>query len=93
MTEWRTDWIIAIANSAVDGVVIYRFFGDRHEVKEKLLELLNNDKKNDVDMFEYGTESVDEVEDTGFYDLNAYATYCDYHIDYTAKEFCEIDRV
>lgn len=87
-----TDWIIAVANSAIDEPVIYRFFGNEDEVKEKLLELLNNDKKNDVDMFEYGTESVDKVEGIDFY-LNAHAEYYDYHIDYAAKEFCRINRV
>lgn len=86
------DWIITIANTAVDGTIINRFRGSETEVKEKLLELLNNDKKNDDEMFDYGTDSVDEVEDTGT-ELNAYATYNDYHIDYTAKRFCEIDFI
>lgn len=86
------DWIIAIANSAVNGVIICRFRGTDDEVKEKLLELLNQDKENDEEAFDYGTEDIESIDITGK-EYNAYAIYSEYHIDYTAKCWCDVDFV
>lgn len=86
----RTDWIIAISNSAIDGVEIYRFRGTDDEVKEKLLKLLNQDKKNDEDAFDLGTDSVDNIDATST-EYNAFSIYSDYHIEYTAKRWYDVD--
>lgn len=77
------EWIITIADTSVDGVAINRFYGSKKEVKELLLKLLNADRENDAGAFDYGTETVDEIDNNGT-ELNAYATYFSYHIDYTA---------
>lgn len=53
------------------------------EVKRLLIHLINADKENDEENFEYGTETTDEIGDE-LNELNAYVTYSDYHIDYTA---------
>ncbi len=84
------DWIIAIASSAANGVVINRFFGSEDEVKALLIELVTEDKANDLEAFDYGAEDVFDIEDTGI-ELNAYAVYSSYHIDYTAKRFCDVE--
>lgn len=47
------------------------------------MKLLNADRENDAGAFDYGTETLDEIDDNGT-ELNAYATYFSYHIDYTA---------
>lgn len=86
----RTDWIIAIANSASDGIIIRRFFGTEDEVKNLLVCLVVEDKENDEDGYEYGTESSADVETDGIGRFNAYATYSDYHIDYSAEEFSRL---
>ncbi len=86
------DWIIAIANSATNGAKIYRFRGTDDEVKERLLELLHQDKKNDEETFDYGTENVESIDVTGK-GYNAYAIYSEYHIDYAAKCWCDVDFV
>lgn len=90
------DWIIAVCNTGGDGVAIYRFRGTTEEVKEKMMELINADREKDADIWEHGTESVDEIRavDNGLgYELYGYGNYYDYHIDYTAKEFAHIDFV
>lgn len=79
------DWIIAIASSAINGVVINRFFGTEEEVKALLVELATEDET-----FEYGTEDVFDIEDTGI-ELNAYAVCSSYRINYTAKRFCDVE--
>lgn len=76
-------WVIGIANSEADGVRINNFYGTTDEVKKLLIRLVNTDKENDEENFEYGTETTDEIGDE-LNELNAYATYSDYHIDYTA---------
>lgn len=91
--EQSYDWVIGICNSAADGVTIYRFYGTKYDVKQKLLFLVLKDKKNDEENWEYGTESIEDVrdEDNGLgYEWCAYGNYSDYHIDYTAKEWSHI---
>lgn len=87
------DWIIGISCSETDGVVLYRFYGNKEEVKEKLLSLIKEDKDNDVENWDYGCESVDDITDeTDIFGLSFYGYGCyeDYHIDYTAKRFSSL---
>lgn len=86
----RTDWIVAIANSDSDGITIRRFFGTEEDVKALLILLVEEDKQNDEDGYEYGTESTEDVEADGIGRFNAYATYSDYHIDYSAENFSRL---
>lgn len=48
-----------------------------------MLKLLDKDKKNNAGAFDYGTETVDEIDNNGT-ELNAYAICFSYNIDYTA---------
>lgn len=77
------EWIITIADTSLDRIIINRFYETKKEVKELLLKLLDKDKKNNAGAFDYGTETVDEINDNGT-KSNTYATYFSYHIDYTA---------
>lgn len=85
-------WIIAIADTSLDGIIINRFNGNKKEVKELLLKLLDKDKKNNAGAFDYCTETVDEIDDNGT-ELNAYATYFSHHIDYTAILLSDISLI
>lgn len=85
-----TDWIIAVANSDCDGVTIRRFFGTEDDVKSLLVSLVEEDKENDKEGYDYGTESVDEVETDKIGRFDAFATYCGYHIDYSAEEISSL---
>ena len=95
MNEWRNDWIIGICNSAENGVKVHRFRGSIQEAKEKLLELVNKDRAENSDTWEYGTEdaeSVDAVDGLG-YELYAYGNYIDHHMEYTAKEYAHVESI
>lgn len=83
------DWIIAISNSEADEVEIHRFYGSEHDLKTVLLNLVERDRDNDLDSFDYGTESIDEIESNSI-TLSATATYYNYHVNYTAIEFSRI---
>lgn len=92
----KYDWIIGICNTESDGVKIYRFCGSMDEVKEKILSLVNEDRNNDEEKWDYGCESTDDIiaEDNGQgYVLYGYGCYTDYHIEYTAKEFAHVEII
>lgn len=88
MAKKSTTWIISIANSDCDGVTMLRFEGTELGVRKKLVKLLKEDKR-EGGRFDYGDETPEDVREE-YGTLNAYATYSDYHIDYTAQKLEEI---
>lgn len=88
----KLDWIVAICNSASDGIDILKFRGSKQEMKEKLLSLINEEKEDDIELWEWGTESVDEIRDYGV-ELYGYGCYTDHHTDYTARELKHIQAI
>lgn len=83
-------WIIAVANSAADGVILYKMYGTVHDAELALLILVREDAAADSSAWEYGTESIEEIEYPGSKELQAYNTFAEYHIDYTAKAMDKI---
>lgn len=85
------EWIIAIGNNEADGVRMLRMIGDVDQVKRALVELALEDKNNDEESFNYGTDDVSDVAETvdvktnEVTELNAYNVFSYYHIDYTAQ--------
>lgn len=47
--DYESDWIIAVANTAADGTLVYRFRGTADKVRAKLAELAKKDIENDPD--------------------------------------------
>lgn len=91
--EIRTTWIIGI--STEDRVSLYRFFGNKEEAKEKLLDLVNEDKKGNENGWEYGCKCIDDIEtvDNGVgNELYTYVVYTDIRINYTAKALAHIEQ-
>ncbi len=86
-----TKWIIAIGNTEADGVKMLYAIGSVDQIKRVLIELALEDKGNDEESFNYGTEDVSEITETVDANinevtvLNAYNVFSDYHIDYTAQ--------
>ena len=84
-------WIIAIENTASDGVRMFRANGDVCEIKNVLIRLALEDQQGDEENFDYGTENFLDVEETfdakinEVTELEAYNVFSDYHIDYTAQ--------
>lgn len=72
---------------------MYRFIGTEEEVKEKLLDMVQEDREKDEVNWEYGTESVDDVQDGGCLEFYACGCYSDYHIDYSAVLFVHLEQV
>lgn len=85
-------WIIGIANSESERVVIQQVLGTVGEVKNHLVKLIKEDKKNDEENYDFGTDEVDDIEEyyvdnndlNKIYQLEGFATYHEYHINYTA---------
>ena len=83
--------IIAVGNTEADGVRMFYAIGNVDQIKRALVELALEDKGNDEESFNYGTEDISDVEETADSKtnevtvLNAYNVFSDYHIDYTAQ--------
>lgn len=93
----RTDWLIGVSNMDGDRVSMFRFYGTKEEVKQKLVEMADYDRKcieeEGFDEWNRGTESVEDVEERELWELYAYGRYCDFHIDYSAIEFSHVERI
>ena len=88
------DWIIGVCSSGADGVALYRFRGSAKEAREKLFSLIKEDREKDPENWEFGCESVEDICDMSGglgHEFYGYGSYCDYHIDYTAKEFAHVE--
>lgn len=80
-------YVIGIANSEYPGVRIQRAFGTENEIKNYLMSLINEDRYNDEEYFESGTESIDDLKvslDRGIISGYGYYGRGNYHIDYVA---------
>lgn len=79
-----TKWIIAIGNTEADGVRMLYTIGSVDQIKRALVELALEDKSNDEESFNYGTEGISDVEETADSKtnevtvLNAYNVFSDY---------------
>lgn len=79
--DYESDWIIAVANTAADGISVYRFRGTADKVKAKLAELAKNDMENDPD----------NICNVCGREFSAYIEFSDYHITYQAIQWCQVD--
>lgn len=82
-------WVIAIGNTEVDDIKMFYVNGDVKKVKEALVKLALEDKENDEESFDYGTQNVsgidEDIDDNNVViKLNAFNVFSDYHINYTA---------
>lgn len=92
----KYQWIIGICCSENDGVKLYKYTGTVKKMKKQLLRLIKEDKKNDKENWESGSETVAEIsdesngEETCFY---GYGFYSYYHIDYMAERVSNIEEL
>lgn len=87
-----SDWIIGVCSSGAEGVILYRFRGTTDEVKQKIVEMILQDKANDKENWEWGYDDVDSIQDIcNSHEFYGVGCYSDYHIDYAAKEFSMIE--
>ena len=92
------EWILAIGNTEADGVEMLYMVGEVDQIKQALVELVLEDKSNDEENFDYGTDNISDVVEavdvktSEVTELNAYNVFSDYHIDYTAQRLDSIRR-
>lgn len=84
------NWIIAICSSEASGVKLLKFTGTLNDVKEKLLSLIIADKENDIENWDCGSETTNDLECENHTELYGYNQYREYHIEYTVKEINSI---
>lgn len=88
------DWIIGICSSGADGVRFLQFTGTENHVKEKLLALVNEDRGNDEDNWDFGCETENDIrEEEKSVEYYGYGCYYDYHIDYTARLLSNVESL
>lgn len=81
----KQKWIIGTGGSEADDVFLYKATGTRDEIRHLLLHLVMEERKDNEDIWDSGTEDINEVEDRDDGSLYAYGCYTDFHSDYTAK--------
>lgn len=81
--DHESDWIIAVANTAADGIPVYRFRGTADKVRAKLAELAKRDMENDPD----------NICSCCGREFSAYIEFSDYHITYRAIQWCQVDFI
>lgn len=94
--DYESDWIIAVANTAADGTLVYRFRGTADKVRAKLAELAKKDIENDPDNICVSVDDVSDVDDISNgcgREFSAYIEFSDYHITYQAIQLCQIDFI
>lgn len=84
MKAEKQNYLIGICNTDADGVVQYRVIGTKRQVQRHLVALVKEDRRNDTDGYNYGTEELNDVTEDAEGCMQAYAAYSNYHIDYTA---------
>ena len=89
----KRNYIIGTSGTEFDCVVITRVYGTKKQVKEHLMKLVMEDRREAEDCFDSGTDSIDEIEVMDSGEMNAYNCFSDYHIDYTAcpEDYAEIE--
>jgi hypothetical protein len=76
-------YIIGISGSEMNNVRTYRISGTEDAVKHHIMNEVNNLRYEDEGCYDYGTESIDEIETRGNV-LYAYIVFSDAHYDITA---------
>lgn len=77
-------WLVGTCGTESDGVDLERVYGTKEQVKRYLVSCVLEDKDGSCDNWEYGTETVDQVEERHNGNLYAYGAYSGSHIDYEA---------
>lgn len=84
-------WVIAIGNTAGNGIIMMYAIGSVDQIKQALVEIALEYKNNDEENYESGTKNVSDVDElidsrtNEVTELNAYNEFSDYHVDYTAR--------
>lgn len=76
-------WIFGIGGSEVDDVITELIRGTKRQALKYMLKQVKNDKGNDPESWENGSETLSDIWENGKDHYCASGNYCDYHIDYS----------
>ena len=82
----KKNWIMGICSSAGNGVYLSRIQCTQEDILEHLMSQIQADKYSDLNIWDHGTESIDELiryEDGSY---NGYNSFNYYHVEYTVIE-------
>ena len=92
--QYQFAWIIGVHNSEYDGVEFYKFRGTVDQVKRKLIDMIQEDKKDQEDIYEGGYDCMEDIEHTdGDKELFGCACYIDHHVDFTARKLVSVNII
>ena len=93
VSNWSCDWIISVTNSENANVNMFRLFGNKEEVAEKLVEMAIEDEV----CTSTKEECYDEIDDTEMHQLQLIVyedgDYQNTSFVYTAVEFSSISHL
>lgn len=81
----KQDWIIGSCDSGGEGVFTQMVRGTKQEVKRYMMQMILEDRMEEVDTFDFGTGCASDMEERhgdAVYGLNCFS---DHHIDYEAR--------
>lgn len=88
MRKTRKNYLVGICNTEDDGVTLSRVNGTECMIIKYLIKLLKSDRKvieeNYGSCFDYGAETAEDIIKRQDGSLHAFATYNNFHIDYSA---------
>lgn len=92
-----TDWIITVHNSKEDETLMFRKIGNKLDVAKIMLKMIKKAHKDHEDTWnkDVTTKSINEIMDYDYENdiLYGVATFCDHHIDFTAKRLDYIEEL
>ena len=84
-------WLVGRSGTTTDGVFFDKVYGTKKQVKKYLFDQVMEERESDpFNHWDFGTESVDEVEERPDGTLYAFGCYSDTHTDYSAIRMDEI---
>ena len=78
------NWVFGLSGSDWDDVTVCTFFGTKQEAKEMLVALVNADKRDFPNTYDYGDDELSDVKEFEDGKLYVGTTFSHEHADYTA---------
>ena len=91
--EQKETWIIGCGGSDNDGVTLEKTVGTKKDVKNHLCALATEERAEDPDNYDFGTETPEEVEERSDGSLYAFVCFCDHHVDFSAWRDASVNTV
>ena len=85
-------WIVTVSGTETNGTSVEIVIGSKDQVKNYILKLIKDGIKEDEDRFDYGTESLSDLEEKDGY-IYGYSVFSDYHMDYQADRMDTLDEI